>query len=223
MSRSKRATSSVSQRVSDDEGYARVQVTVLTTPEHLRRRYWSDVALWRKHVKAFITYLKAEHGFMYGYCRSHPTGDDLSVFAPHANLLWVQRPGWRGKLPVDMLRKAWAKIIGADVVVLHCQFIDTQSVKGRRKLQHCVKYIERPFAGWMWLGAWGCWYGKFPRGKYGGVYGDANTCPTCGEPYVLSIPTESDKPAMLLAAAACWAGRAPPAYFIDAPPTLKTA
>jgi len=132
--------------------------TVLTVPLDLRHTV-ADPKAWMAAVRAFITYLKREHGFDGGLEATHPTGDDPEVWHPHANILWVQCPGVSPYLDVDALRDAWAKVLGAKgPVVLHHTYVQTVS-----KIRHRIRYVTRSFPGWRWWTPNLRWFGSMRR------------------------------------------------------------
>jgi hypothetical protein len=149
-------------------------------------------------VRRFFAWLRKECGVKYGYERSHPCGDDGKTFAPHANLLFVQSSGKRGRLDVAEFRRVWAEIVGgkelldqetgAGKVDLQLMFYTLHETAGRFGIGgfvHKLQYIERPFPGWMWAGARSRWLGDFPfRGeKVPRSMSSENVCPTCHQEY----------------------------------------
>jgi len=193
MFRARRAAVSVFDRLRRS-GARRIQYWVLTSPPALRARYLGErgARLWGRHVRAFISWSKKYLDVRFAYLRSHPCGDDLQIFAPHANIFAVQGNGKSGRLPVDAMRAAWAKILGTSGPVdIHVQYV-LASQAG--KLRHRVRYVERAFPGWSWRGAWARWYGAYPRqepeleGSGGEDLLGARVCPICGKMFVLELP-----------------------------------
>jgi hypothetical protein len=151
-----------------------VLYTVLTVPPELRARY-ADPAVWRSACRRAWKVLRKQFGAEYGLEASHPAGEDLEVFHPHANFLWVQRPGFRPFLDVAALRRAWARILGYDgeVVVYH-RYADAPG-----KIAHWARYVTRTFPGWSWWTPSVRWYGAFPRE----LPDREVVCPGCGQPF----------------------------------------
>ena len=132
-------------------GGSRFQFIVLTVPLEIRARFAAEGGSdeWRAALRAFVTWAKKNLGLKFGYVRTHPCGDRSDIFHPHANLIFVQRDGFRGKLPVDAIQAEWARILGyAGKVVIHVQFVNASKHLG--KLVHHVRYIERAFPDWEW-------------------------------------------------------------------------
>jgi len=151
-----------------------VLYTVLTVPPDLRGRFVSTDK-WRKALRKIWKTMKASFGALYGVENSHPTGENLEVFAPHANFLWVQRPGFRPYIDVDELRAAWASIIGAEGPVdVHHQYVPSGDVK---KVAHRCRYSTRSFPGWGWWIPSMRWYGTYPRK----MKKEPPVCHRCGE------------------------------------------
>ena len=181
----RRAGSRVEARLMHDKDYFDpVLKTIFTVPPHLYEKF-SDRKVWRRTLRKIVAMLKNTFGFLFGLEASHPTGDDLDVFKPHANFLWRQRPGFRAKLDLTLLREKWREILNigkdAKLATPHHEFILTNTEEGLNKLSHSCAYTVRPFPGWShWAGSIR-WYGKYPRRPK--LKQDNRTCPACGDSF----------------------------------------
>lgn len=136
--------------------------TVLTVPPESRDRM-ADRKVWRKAVRKMWAVLHREFGGAYGVECTHPTGDEgvngETEFHPHANFLWIQRPGFRAVLDLEKLKARWRAILGCprDPVVYH------RFTHKAGSIAHLARYVARAWPGWKhWLGSVR-WYGAYPR------------------------------------------------------------
>ena len=176
--------------------------TTFTVPPDLR--HLCTQAAWKRLRKALMAVLKEKYAFLWGCESSHPTGDDVDVFHPHMNVLWIRRPPAMGTMPawqLDQLKADWRSIIGnvldvepPDVATaFHCFKTgrDKQAVAG------LVYYVMRAFPGWShWTGMRVRWYrakgfdGKpirLPRADK-----EPWECPHCHEPFAVRFVGDVD-------------------------------
>lgn len=203
------------------------QFLVLTVPEDLREVLATEDGhkTWATWLRRFVRWLKRDLGVSYGYIRSHPCGNDPVIFHPHANLIFVQKPGLkgfrRGRLPVTIIREKWAGIIGwPGTVNVHAQYVDVWSRAGKARLGHHVRYIERHFPGWAWGGQrarWYCWTRKYGRETITSLppkptEEEKGFCPVCGRLFTYGRPEGAEILAVAVLEAWLQDGRAPPRY-----------
>lgn len=168
--------------------------TIFTVPPHLYEKM-SNRKVWRSTLRKVVAMLKADFGFKFGIEASHPTGEALDVFKPHANFLWRQKPGFRASLNLTKLREKWRDILGlhkdAKLANPHHEFIIPNSEEAKNKLAHACAYTLRPFPGWShWTGSVR-WYGSYPRGIKQ-KQTDA-PCLTCGENFkYMGVATDEE-------------------------------
>lgn len=173
--------------------------SVFTVPPRLR--HLCTKAVWRQARRAMLRILRDEFALLYGCDSTHPTGDDLEVFHPHLNVLWVRRPPFVGRLPrwqLQALKDRWADVLGdvvgdrpGHVVVRH-----DPKPRTKKKLSGLVYYVMRTFPGWShWTGYRVRWY----RGRSGGErfkvpapVAEVWKCPDCGD--VLDVCWLGDRP-----------------------------
>jgi len=161
-----------------------VLYTVLTVPPAQRDRF-RERKPWRRTLRRFWAILKRDFGALFGAECSHPAGDeDPDAFHPHANFLWVQRQGFRPYIDVDALRRAWAKILGVEVVDVHHQYLPDVS-----RIIHRCRYVTRTWPGWgSWLGSMR-WYGCYPKDPAR----SRAVCLDCGMPFLfLGLAVEEE-------------------------------
>ena len=155
--------------------------TIFTVPDYLREKF-NDKKVWRATLRRLVKVLKANHGFLFGIEASHPTGDDLEVFKPHANFLWRQKKGFRAKLNLTVLREEWRKILNLGkkdkLANPHHEFIIPDDEEGKNKLSHACSYTVRPFPGWQYWTGSVRWYGKYPKGI---ELNQTDPCEECGD------------------------------------------
>jgi hypothetical protein len=183
------------ERIYDGEN-TRLQAMVLTVPLALRPRLASpDGARWWSEIlRGFVSVLRTEFGFTWAYVRSHPRGDESKAFAPHANLLGAQSRQW-GRLDLDVLRAAWARILGyTKEINLHAQYFNLADYAGVAAFKHWCSYVERAFPGWSWAGQWARWYGQYPRlAAVQSEDPDKGKCIVCGEYHSYEAPDGADQ------------------------------
>lgn len=135
--------------------------TVFTVPEDVRAYCTRET--WRTLRRRLMRVLKMEFAFLFGCESSHPTGDDLEVFKPHINVLWVRRPPQLAKLPrweLARLKRRWSAVLG-EVFGRSPLVPDVwHGYKTTRKQVAAVTYyVLRPFPGWShWSGRRLNWY-----------------------------------------------------------------
>jgi hypothetical protein len=183
--------------------------TIFTVPDYLREKY-ADRKVWRRLLRRLVAVLKSDFGFLFGLEASHPTGDDLDEFKPHANFLWRRRPkgGWRGTIDLGKLREAWRKLLNIGlkdplanphhefIVVKHWNKYEPIK-KGapvtdekKNKLSHACSYTVRPFPGWTWWTGSIRWYGNYPKNVP--MIQDP-PCPVCGMTYAFQgVPNDEE-------------------------------
>lgn len=150
--------------------------TVFTVPISARERFY-DRKEWQKVRIKMWRVLKAKFGALYGVEATHPVGgDDIKLFHPHLNFLWVQQQGWSPFVDVNSLRDEWAKILEVDAVDVYTQYAGNPAM-----VKHWCKYVCRSFPGLhSWIGSLR-WYGKYPKKKKL----PPGVCPDCGQRYKL--------------------------------------
>lgn len=134
--------------------------TIFTVPAHIRERFL-DPKVWQKARKKAWQILKGQFGAYYGVEASHPSSETTSsVFHPHFNFLWVQRPGFRPFLDVDLLRQKWSEVLKVALSDVYSQYSSDIPL-----IAHWSKYVTRTFPGThKWSGSMR-WYGKYPKLK----------------------------------------------------------
>lgn len=169
--------------------------TILTVPPH-RREAAADYETWRKWMRSIIRFMKREFGLAFAVMRTDPCGDsDRTLWHPHANILWVQRDGFRPFIDRLKLRDAWARVVGADVVNVWTQYSARD-----RQLGHWYWYMGRTFPEWAAAEATRKhlpprWYGAFPKKAP-----PPDCCPDCGQGWVfLDVGLEAEARALAAA------------------------
>jgi hypothetical protein len=127
---------------------------------------------WKELRKKAWTLLKESFGGLYGVEASHPVGDkNPSVFHPHLNFLWIQKPGFKPFINVKLLRKKWGKLLKVKVVDAYTQYSNKIA-----QIYKWAKYVTRTFPGnHKWTGPMR-WFGKYPKDKTPVEY----VCNECG-------------------------------------------
>ncbi len=148
--------------------------TIFTVPVHIRERF-IDSKVWQKVRKQAWRLLKEKFGALYGVEASHPSGDQEGrVFHPHLNFLWIQKPGFRPYLDVELLRLKWSKVLNVDMSDVYSQYSSDIPL-----IAHWAKYVTRTFPGThKWSGSMR-WYGKYPRLKKP----EQCSCADCGSSF----------------------------------------
>lgn len=163
----KRRADKVLRRLLGDIYYQRrkhwrkpVIYTIFTVPAHIRERFL-DPKVWQKARKKAWQILKEKFGAAYGVEASHPSGDKKSfVFHPHLNFLWVQKPGFRSFINVDMLRQKWSEVLKVDLSDVYSQYSSDVPL-----IAHWAKYVTRTFPGTHKWSRSLRWYGDYPTLK----------------------------------------------------------
>ena len=145
--------------------------TIFTVPKAIRNTYLAK-AEWQKVRKKAWTLLKEYFGALYGVEVTHPVGDkDKTLFHPHLNFLWVQRPGFKPFIDVNLLREKWSAVLKVDSSDVYSQYSSKIA-----RISHWTKYVTRTFPGThSWTGPLR-WYGKYPKAKVPVEY----VCNECG-------------------------------------------
>ena len=152
-------------------GYSRRAViyTVFTIPP-ANRESLTDQLAWQKVRSKAWQILKQYFGALFAVEASHPCGEESSVFHPHLNFLWVQRPGFRAYIDTDKLRLKWMELFGAAVVDVWSAYTHDDPL-----IMKWAKYITRVFVGYHWWTGALRWFGKYPKSTWKGVC----ECPIC--------------------------------------------
>lgn len=175
--------------------YNQFQFMELTVPKKIRYKFEGLIGakLWAVCLRDMFSWMKENLGTEWAYQRSHPAGDDGSEFHPHANFIFVTKI--RGKLPVEEIRKKWAKIIEyKGEVDIHVNYLNRRLTG---KIFEKIRYIERPFPNWNWRGTWGKWYGTIPELPEKEEKKDAGVCPYCGQEYEYRQQTSNEMEATI--------------------------
>lgn len=138
-----------------------VVYTVFTVPMEMRESCLNK-AHWQTLRRKAWKLLKSLFGAKYSVEVSHPQGDkDTTVFHPHLNFLWIQHPGHRPFIDVDLLRKKWAEVLNTIQSDVYSQYTNKIG-----RIIHWCKYVTRNFPGThKWTGSLR-WYGKYPKIKH---------------------------------------------------------
>jgi len=133
--------------------------TVFTVPPDARAGFFFDKSAWQKIRKKAWRILKDNFGAKFGFEATHPAGDKISLtFHPHLNFVWVQRPGFRPFINVDLLREKWSKALNLEKTDVHSQYTNRIA-----RVVHWCKYVTRTFPGThKWTGPLR-WYGQYPK------------------------------------------------------------
>lgn len=180
---SRRRADSVMRRLLGGDLYQKRQYqnriviyTVFTVPPEVRESCLNK-AYWQKARKKAWGLLKSMFGAKYAVEVSHPQGDkNVKLFHPHLNFLWIQKPGFRPFIDVDLLRAKWGEVVGVEKSDVYSQYTNKIG-----KIIHWCKYVTRTFPGThKWTGSMR-WYGKYPKIKQPTEY----VCSGCNSKFKL--------------------------------------
>lgn len=219
--RTSRTLSRFDQRPPDTD----LGITVFTVPPDLRERCTPEA--WRKVRTTMIQALKDDFHFLYGCESSHPTGDDLTTFHPHLNVMWVRCNPFSARLPkweLRALRERWKttlrEVIGGNpptVDIFH-HFWRPRTKAARTKFAARLDYIYRPFPGWShWTGYRNRWY-HLPGFKLPKAIEEDWCCPCCGRPFQVCWSSEQPTGVVILSSTADLCPQDAPFAFPCRPP-----
>ena len=220
--RTSRTLSRFDQRHPDTD----LGISVFTVPPYLRHLCTKET--WRKVRKTMIQALKDDFHFLWGCESSHPTGDDMEVFHPHLNVMWVRCNPFSAKLPkweLRLLYERWRHVLGEVLGVETPEKADWfhhfwryRTKEARTKFAARLDYIYRPFPGWShWTGYRNRWY-HLPGFKIPKAIEEDWCCPACGLPFQVSWRSEQPTGCVILSSTADLAPQDAPFAFPGRPP-----
>lgn len=162
----KRRSWSVIKRILGPTLYQRRQYTgfnviytVFTIPPNAREGFFFNKSKWQKIRKKAWKILRDNFGAKFGVEVTHPAGDvNTATFHPHLNFIWIQRPGHRPFIDVNLLREKWNNALNLEKSDVHSQYTNKIA-----RVVHWSKYVTRTFPGTHeWTGPMR-WYGQYPK------------------------------------------------------------